>query len=476
MKLREEYDVVVVGAGTAGAIAAIAAARTGAKTLVVEQYASIGGVLTLGQSLLGTSDAEGYMALGGIGGELFDRLVPLDGGTRTSIDPLMGSVAGQDPEMTKLVLLEMAEEAGVQFLLHSFMAEVLTDGQKVGGVMVANKAGLEVIAAKTFVDCSGDADVTARAGGQFVFGREQDGVTQPVTNIFRLGGVDVTKLLDYLEEHPEDLTQPEGFSGQIHSVDYLRKTPGATIVGLEGLIGKARAAGDWTIPRDAFGIFTLPGRGEVGINVTRIHGIDGTNPDDISRAEIEAQKQTVQAVRFLRKYVPGFENARLISTPYQIGVRETRHIKGSYVLTADDVMSGADFEDQIGRGAYPLDIHDTKPGAAVANRVVKGGGITLWKIERSYGIPSRCLVPLGVENVTVGGRSISATHEAAGSIRGQAVCMVTGHAAGTLAALSAKQGGSPAAVPVDELQAELQAQGAILQRDPARRVATAACS
>jgi hypothetical protein len=475
MRLRGEYDVIVSGAGTAGAIAAIAAARTGAKTLTIDQYGSIGGVLALGQSLLGTSDADGYMALGGIGGELFNRLIPADGGTVTTVDPLNGSVAGQAPELTKLTLLEMAEEAGVHFLLHAFMVDVAMEGLRVRGVLVAHKGGLEIITGKCFVDCTGDADLTARAHGEFTFGREQDGLMQPVTSVFRVGGVNVEKIWDHLETHPEDMSRPEGWSGDGYSVEYLRRTPGATLYGFAGLIARAKAAGEYPIPRDRFGLFTLPGRDEVGINLTRVHGIDGTNPDDITRAEVETQKQTIHAMRFLRKYVPGFEAAHLISTPFQVGVRETRHIKGTYTLTQEDVLGGRDFEDQIGRGAYPLDVHDVKPGVGVLGKVVKGEGVTLWKIQKSYGIPARCLVPKGVDNVTVGGRSISATHEAAGSVRGQGVCMVTGHAAGTMAALAALGNTLPGQLSTSHLQSVLRSQNVILARDPARTAIPVAC-
>jgi len=172
----------------------------------------------------------------------------------------------------------------------------------------------------------------------------------------------------------------------------------------------------------------------------------------------------LEAIRFLRKYIPGFETAYIVASPVQIGVRESRHIKGSYTLARDDILGGVDFPDRIGRGAYPLDIHDVAPGAPGSNAAGNGGGIRHWKIHRSYSIPVRALMPVGLANVVVGGRSISATHEAAASIRGQSVCMVTGHAAGALAALAAKRGVLPAEVPTDDLQSVLRSQNAILDR------------
>lgn len=464
MRVREKYDVVVVGGGTAGAIAAIGAARTGARTLVVERYGHLGGVLSLGMALLGSLDGEGYWALGGVGRELVARLQTIGGATEASIDPQFGSVLGQDPELLKLVLLEMAQEAGVDMLFHSTVVDAMTDGRRLTGLLVANKRGLEVIPATAVVDCSSDADVVAHAGGSFAFGRDQDQLTQPASRIFRVGSVNMHRVWDYLAEHPEDCQAPEGWTGRDYDINFLRSTPGASLEGFASLIDKAKAAGDFHVPRARLGMNTLPGRSEVTINITRVHGLNGTDPDDVSEGEVAAQLQMLEVVRFLRKYVPGFEDTHIIAAPYQLGVRESRHVHGRYLLTKEDVLEGRDFPDQIGRGSYPLDIHDVKPDAEVLGARVKGGGVTLWPIKKSFGIPVGCIIPRDLDNVTVGGRCISATHEAAGSIRGQAVCMVTGHAAGTLAALSAKAGMFVRDVPIALLQETLRSQGALLER------------
>jgi len=464
LRQRERYDVVVAGGGTAGALAGIAASQAGAKTLVVERYGSLGGALSLGFPLLGSIDGDGEWALGGIGRALVERLMRQGGATPASVDPQFGSVLGQDPELLKIELLQMAVEAGVGLLFHTTVVDAVTTGARVTGLLVANKAGLEIIPAEVVVDCTSDADVVAAAGGAFTLGRRGDGLTQPASRIFRVDGVDLEQTWNYLAEHAEDRAAPEGWTGEDYSIDHLRATPGAAVEGFASLVRRARAAGDWTIPRDRFGINTLPGRGDVTVNASRVHGVDGTNPDSVTAAEVEATLQVGQALRFLRKYVPGFQHARIVSAPYQLGVRETRHIQGRYELTRDDVLSGRDFPDQIGRGAYPLDIHDPKPEAIVLGHTVHGGGVTLWRIMRSFGIPVGCLIPQGLDNIAVGGRCISATHEAAGSIRGQASCMVTGHAAGALAALAARRGLRCGDVPVDTLQALLRQQGGVLER------------
>ncbi|PKL20903.1 MAG: hypothetical protein CVV48_10600 [Spirochaetae bacterium HGW-Spirochaetae-4] len=465
MKSRRYFDVVVAGAGTAGAIAAIASARSGARTLLVEQYGYIGGLFSTGMTLLGASDGEGFKALGGIGDEVFKRLIEYDAGTITAVDTLYGSVKTHDPELAKLVLLEMARASGVEFLLHTFIVDVIQDGREITGLLVANKGGLEIVGGKFFVDCTGDADIVRLGNGEFTVGRETDSLTQPVTTIFRVGGVDLNEIWKYLRENPDELDVPETFSGTSQTLEYLQKTPGVHFDTFKKIILEARNAGEYDIQRDGIGISTLPGRNEVTVNMTRIHSVDGLDPDALSRAEVELQGQVLKAIEFLKNKIPGFKNSRIISIPHQVGIRETLHVKGDYKLTPDDIMNGQDFPDQVGRGAYPLDVHDIHVDSEVLGRKVSGGGVTLLKINRSYGIPARCLVPVSFDNVTVAGRSISATHEAAGSIRGQSVCLVTGHAAGTYAALASLKNCSIRDLNISRLQQVLESQGAILQRN-----------
>lgn len=472
MKLRSGYDVVVVGGGTAGAIAGIAAARSGAQTLLVEQYGTLGGVLSLGMSLKGVYDGEGFEALGGIGRELLERARMANSATTAvSAHPRHGSIMGQDPEALKLALFQMASESGLNLLLHAFLVDTLCDGPRVQAVQVATKAGLEIIPANCFVDCTGDADLAVRAGARCTIGRESAGSRTGACSrsppFSAWGGVDLEKTWAYLETHPEDFETPPGYVGSEYSVEKFRAKPGVGVAGFRSLIRKARAAGDYTIPRDDMGFNPQPGRPEVTINITRVHGIDGTDPDDLTRAEIETQLQIIEGIRFLRKYVPGFESCYVVSSPFQVGVRETRRIVGDYVLTSGDCATGRDFSDQVARGAYPLDVHDVS--AAGTQSLAPGGGTDLSKINRSYGIPARCLVPQGIDNLLVAGRALSATHVAAGSVRGQPVCMATGHAAGTMAALAARTAQPVGQLDISMVRAKLAAQHAIVDRpgDPA---------
>lgn len=459
----ELYDVAVIGAGTAGAIAAISAARQGARVVAVEQSGYVGGVLGLGMSFLGPVDGEGYWALGGIGREVVERAREWGGAVGPFWDPKVSSKLAQDPEILKLMLLELLQEAGVDLLLQTQLVGATSVDGTVSAVSIANKGGVGDLRARTYVDCTGDADVVAMAGGAFQFGREPDHLAQPVSRIFRVGGVDLGRMYDYLREHPEDrLGVPSAQGPKPYSVDYLEQTPGSGFEGFRTLIAQAKEAGDFPIPRNAMIIYTYPGRHEVGINVTRVQGIDATDPIQLSRAEVESQLQVLAVLRFLRTYVPGFENAYLSAVPGIVGVRESRHITGHFTLTQEDVFAGADFPDQIGRCSYPFDIHDVVSDPETGRKA--GGNIKLSKIEKSFGIPLRALLPIDLANVSVGGRCISADHAAASSIRGQAPCMVSGEAAGAVAALGATAKKSLIDVPAADVQTAIRAQGGVLER------------
>lgn len=468
--LRDRVDVVVVGGGTAGTIAAIAAGRTGANTLLVEQYGQIGGMTSAGMTYLGFLDGEGRPAVRGIAQKLFDRLIPLNAATPHIADPLRGSVTQADPEMLRHTLLEMLAEHEVQLLLHAFLVDVLLHRATLQGIVVETKGGRQIVPARVVVDTTGDADVAARAGAPFELGRPEDGRTQPVSRIFRMGNVRLDQVYAYLRKHPEEFIVPEGWTppgGRKYDAEYLEETPGTTIL-LQRVVQEAQKAGKANLPKNVISIYTPPyrsGPAEVALNATRVHGIDATDPDQLTRAELEAERQVMQVFRFLKENIPGFEESRLLGTPYQVGVRETRRIVGDYMLTADDVLRGADFPDAVARGAYPLDIHDVARNTTVMHRQVHGKSETMIVLPRSYAIPYRSLLPQLPDGLLVAGRCISATHEAISSARGQSVCMATGHAAGTAAALAARAGLPPRKLDVAALQQTLEKQGAILTLD-----------
>lgn len=476
MQVRTQADVAVVGGGTAGAIAAVAAGRTGARTVLVEQYGFVGGVASTGMVFPGVFDGEGYRAAGGLLQELFDRMNEMGASIEHVPNPTGASTTANDPELLKFVLMNMLIEAGVQPILHSFTVDAAAEGNHIRGVILANKSGLQLQPAKIVIDATGDADVAARAGAAFEKGRPEDGRMQPITLIFRMSNVNLKEIFDYLRDHPEELRIPfttafsKGKAVDTYPLDYYEKTPGSQLETFGCLLD--RHWPDWP-GKNMFHISTLRGRDEVTINVTRAQGLDATNVDDLSKAEIECQGQVLSMVQWLRKNAPGFRNARLMSVPFQVGVRETRRIKGLCTLTMEDVVEGRDFPDAIGRGAYPLDIHDPAKKIKVLGREVSGKSMTLIHIIRSYGIPYRCLVPERVDNLLAAGRCISTTHEAAGSTRGMAVCMVTGEAAGTAAGMAALMNTLPRDVPINELRATLKRNKVVLDRDKAERLSSA---
>ncbi|HLZ38660.1 MAG TPA: FAD-dependent oxidoreductase, partial [Mycobacteriales bacterium] len=287
--------------------------------------------------------------------------------------------------------------------------------------------------ASVVVDCTGDGDVAIAAGAEYDVGRPEDGLTQPVTLMFRLVEVARPRFAAYVRDHPD---QWRG----VH--------------GLWDLVREATEAGQLQLPREDVLLFATPHEREVSVNSTRVTGVCGTSVWDLTRAEVLARRQLQQIAEFLRARVPGFEDAYVAQSGTQVGVRETRRIVGDYRLTAEDVLSGRGFDDGIARGAYPVDIHD-----------LRGSGTTLRRLPpgAAYDVPLRALLPRGVDRLLVAGRAISGTHEAHSSYRVMPIAMATGQAAGACAALAARTGTVPREVPAAQVQRVLRAQGASLR-------------
>ena len=440
-------EVLVVGGGPAGIAAATAAARNGAETVLVERYGFLGGAATaaLVGPFMTNYDAQGQRpVVGGLFRELVDRMIAL-GGAVDPADARAGTayasfielghdhVTPFDAEALKFAAMEMVIEAGVKHRLHTCFVDALIADDEVEGIVVADKGGLSVLEAALTIDATGDGDVAARAGADFTKGRESDGRMMPATLFFRLGNVDDAALSEWMREH-----------SLIH--------PGERL--FECIVREARQRGEFDIPREHVNVYLEPRTGDYRVNTTRLHDIDGTDPADLSRAEAEGRRQVMKLMRFFREECPGFRDAVLLETGAQVGIRETRHITGDYVLTGRDVLSGARFPDAIARYAFPIDIHDP-----TGTRGVLQG---LQGSAPYYEIPYRCLTPAGVERLLVAGRQISATHEAAGSARVMPACYATGQAAGTAAALALRAGAAPREIDTEHLRAVLLSQGAIL--------------
>lgn len=445
-----EPDVLVAGAGPAGIGAAVAAARNGAKVLLVERYGFMGGNLTLAMvnPMFTFHDIQGNQVIRGVAGEIVDRLVELtvSRGHVTDLTFDNASMTPFDPEGMKLLLFEMVEEAGVELLLHSTVVDAHTDGNKVSAVIVENKSGRQVIRPKMVIDCSADADIVARVGAPFVMGRESDGAMQPVTLFFRMADVDIPGLKAWMKENRDQLKDSP-------TDEEIDSSEAVAFLGLNKLVKEAMERGEFpaeAAPRILF--YELPRRGQIAINTTRLQGIDGTNVRDLTRAEIATRKQAWQIHKFLKAHVGGFEDAYILDTGVQVGIRETRHIVGDYKMTEEDVLRGRSFEDGIACGTFAIDIHPPEG----EQQVFTGSGKSV------YEIPYRSLIPQGYDNLLVAGRSISATHAAFGSARVMATSVGIGQGAGTAAALAIKNGQSTREVDIKQVRRLLVEQGQYL--------------
>lgn len=450
-----EYDVVVVGGGPAGTVASIAAAREGARVACIERYGFLGGTLTAAMvaPIMGFHAGE-LQVVRGMPQEVVDRLIALGASPGHVPDPIdfCYTVTPFDYEGLKRVYLEMAVEAGVDLWLHTIFLDATATAGRIERIRVWQKDGIKEVRAAVYVDASGDADLTAAAGLPTRLGREEDQRTQPMTLMFRLGGVDWGGVMDHLAAHEGEIQHGQGVHDRI-DVEWLRSLPIRGFAGFSALVSAARKRGEWTIPRDRLLVFEGVRPGEAVVNTTRVLGRLGIIGADLARAEVEGRQQAYQVVDFLRRHLPGFSSAFLLETPAQIGVRETRRIVGDYTLTQDDILTGRKFSDAIACGAYPIDIHDPVSARLVAKRLPPG---------EYYTIPYRSLLPEGGHNLLAAGRCISATHEAFAAFRVSAIVMAIAQAAGTAAALAARRQIEPRAVESDELRNRLLEQKAFL--------------
>ncbi|PYI56272.1 FAD-dependent oxidoreductase [Paenibacillus flagellatus] len=418
---KQTYDVIVAGGGPAGIAAAVASARLGAETLLVERYGFLGGA---GTAMM-VNPWMSYWAAGGSNVQLIFGVLQelIERMTAMGMYGHPKQKTAFDPEALKVAAEQLCLEAGVKLLYHSFLGEAVMDeaGSRIERVRFANKAGLVDFRASVYVDTTGDADLAGLAGAIVEKGRAVDSLSQPMTLNFRMANVDMDRL-----PTRQDITEK-----------YI----------------EAKRRGDIDCPRENVLWFYANQPGVVHFNTTRVVRKDATNPWELTEAEIEGRRQVQQLVAFLKAEVPGFEEAYLQTTAPQIGVRESRRVVGEYMLTAEELLASCRFEDVIARGAYPVDIHNPDGEGTILQYLPEGE----W-----YDIPFRSLVPKKIDNLLVGGRPISATHEAHSAIRVQPIAMAIGQAAGTAAALCATGGVLPRELDVRLVQEALTRQGAVL--------------
>jgi hypothetical protein len=444
VELGEAVDVLVIGGGPSGIGAAVAAARLGARVTLIERYGFLGGNLTaglVGPCMTSYSLDGSRQLIRGLFEEFVQRMIARGGALHPStvaagspysgfIDYGHDKVTPFEPEAAKAVALEMCLEAGVQLLLHTFTFDAIVRDGSVCGVLYLNKSGIGAMESAVTIDCSADGDVAAKSGARFQLGRDGDGLTQPMTLFFRVSGVDDARVEQYVRTHPEDFRP------------------------FASLVARGRAEGRFPSPRKGVGMYKTLVDGVWRINTTRVLGVVGTETEDLTKAEIEARRQAEGLVRFFRSDLPGFERCVLLDTAVTVGVRETRRVVGDYMLSVDDLVSGREFDDVIAAAGYPVDIHDPAGD---------GGGVEgAFRTANAYEIPYRCLLPAGLDRLLMAGRCVSATHEALAAIRVMPPAFAMGEAAGTAAALAVRDRTAPRQVRVEELQAQLIDQGAVL--------------
>lgn len=431
-----ETDVLVVGSGSAGTTAALAAARAGARTMLLERYGFLGGTSTaVLDTFYGfyTPGGRPKKVVGGIPDEVVAELRRLGVCFERPNTYGAGTGVTYHPEYLKVVWETLALRAGVRVLLHAWVQDVERSDGRLTGVVAATKKGLVRVAARAVVDASGDADVCAFAGVPFEAAGDLE-PAQTLTTTFKMVNVD----LERRKALPKD---------ELHR-----------------LMAEAADGGRYDLPRREGSDHATPVPGMTATVMTRVQSferrggrlVNATDPEFLTAAEIEGRRQALEYVRFLRECVPGYERAQLASLSVQIGVRETRRVHGEYRLTREDVLSARAFEDQIGLCGAPIEDHH-------------GGADTRWQYlpeGQCVGIPFRTLVPRGAENLLVAGRCFSATHDAHASVRSMAQCMAMGQAAGTAAALAVPRGGAVREVPFALLRDRLRDLGAVLETPP----------
>ena len=410
-----EYDVIVAGSGPAGTAAAVMAGRMGAKVLIIEWNNAIGGISTSGMMSHWTGSVTSPMYT-----EILQRSADMNEGEQK------GKIQQYiNPENLKSVYLDMLKDANVDVLLYTFVCGVVMEGDQLTGVITESKSGRRVFRSKVVVDGTGDGDVAAFAGVEYHKGRESDGKMQPTTLMFKVAGVDMSRAV---------------LLGSFESTYQTEK-------------GELQALAKEHIPYPAGHLLayksTLPGI--VTCNMTNCTDIDGTKAEDLTRAEIVCRSQMPAIVKYLREFVPGFENCYIISAGSMMGVRETRHFKGVYTLNENDILTAKVFDDWVVRGAhFNFDVHNMTGSGLDATGFQKKSAQ-----PKGYTIPYGCLVPEKFNGLLLSGRNISGTHIAHSNYRVMPICVGIGAAAGVAAATAIKKGVQVRDIKGEELQDRL---------------------
>ena len=449
MNALETYDIIVCGAGFAGVTAATEAARLGCRVLIVEEEGYPGGSMTAcGTGPMMTFHAGEKQVIRGITDELIQRLHKkgLSPGHTEDMTGYTYTVTPFSAEGLKREMELMMLGAGVEILYHTSVISARVQDGRLCSIRCFSCGQQFDLSAKVFIDATGDGDLFPMAGVPFNKGRSEDGRDQPMTMNFKVNNVNTQTIREVFAREPEHFLYPkEGAEKRALRVSFS---------GYREEMNQARADGEISFDRDMVLCFETNTPGEVIINMTRVNGEDPTDPQSVSRAETEGRRQIWEVLAFLKRHIPGFENAQLSFSGPRIGIRSSRRLAGKYTLTADDILNAVHFEDGIAACGYPIDIHSSGQPEDDDTRFLQYG--------EYYTIPYRCLLNAAVPNLLAAGRNISCSFEAQASTRLSPCCGAVGQAAGAAAALAVRHQILPEEVDINELRTLLRQEGAVV--------------
>lgn len=444
-----DYEVVVIGGGSSGVCAAIAAAREGARTLLVERTGVLGGCAASGLTILGYLDKQGNRCLGGMPEEINRRLMGMGGAMGHFRCPVHNSMSPISAPAFKILAVQMLKEAGADILFNCDLHDVAVRGGHVEAVTVSSKATDIHITGRVFVDGTGDGDLAYLGGCRYISGQDGTGIMQPSTLVFTMTGFDLERFFAFLEENPGEVGIKEDYAPG-YNLEFFRNTPGHCLIGLTDTIKKARAAGDFTIPRNQFIYIKTAIPTVLANNTSRVINIDASDPYELSRGLETGYQQVWEQIQFLRKYAPGFENVSVCEISSTLGIRETRHFQGIRRLSKEEMFGYKQDEDTIALCGYNVDTHS---GTA--------DHIDLTPLQKAFGLPYGCFVAEDLDNLFLAGRTLSVDSTVYAAARVMGPLMQAAEGIG-IAAACVRDGVMPRDVNVGALRAKLLDKGAIL--------------
>lgn len=454
---KDRYDLIVAGGGPGGFPAAIAAARMGKNVLIIERGAFLGGLLASGIPPLAYLDRAGNRAVAGIAQEMVDRLREVGAASDHMLVPIQNCMTMLSAPWVRTVVLEMCLEAGVDILFFADLLDVRVDNGQISAVEVLCKGVRKTFCTTRLIDATGDGIALSLAGARY----EKGETLQPPTMVCHLGNIDFDRALSYMRANPQSYRLPDTFPGIQQDLKIAEKYRSWPVMAYFDLVKEARERKEFDIPRDMIDFVVTLTPGEAILNVTRAPGTDTSDWMSATQAEIVCQKQIRVLYRFMKTYVPGFENCVIHSLPALTGARESRRMVGIKTLTKEALKNLDIPQDSIALCGYNIDIHGANN--TVEKHEASTEQMSITPIPHAIGIPYGCLVSENIKGLLGSGRLISVDRTIFGMTRIMTTCMACSQAAGTAAAISVEEGIALDAVNVRVLRKVLREAGAIVE-------------